>query len=151
MSSIRHPRPSANGHPEPPVSRTHGTPVLADADRRQLLRHLAWCEAAERDASPYLGHVLRHRIAASSPCGMEPPADAVAGGCRVAYSIGDGPARTGLLAHNARDAATGIGVIPVLSLLGATLIGLRVGQTVPMLCEDGTVTRLTVLGVARPA
>jgi transcription elongation GreA/GreB family factor len=82
---------------------------------------------------------------------MEPPADAVAGGCRVAYSIGDGPERTGLLAHNARDAATGIGVIPVLSLLGATLIGLRVGQTVPMLCEDGTVTRLTVLGVARPA
>ena len=33
---------------------------------------------------------------------------------------------------------------------GATLIGLRIGRTVPMLCEDGTVARLTVLGVARP-
>lgn len=151
MSSIRQPRPSAYGHTKPPAHRPRGPAVLADADRRQLLRHLAWCDAAERESSPYLGHVLRHRIAASSPCGTEPPADAVTGGCRVTYAIGGGPARTGLLAHNARDRAVDIGVIPVLSLLGATLIGLRVGQTVPMLRDDGTVVRLTVLGVSRPA
>lgn len=146
MSAIRPSRPSANGHTTTPMRRPA---VLADADRWQLMRHLAWCDAAR--PSPCLGHVLRHRLAASRPCGAEPPADAVTGGCRVTYAIGGGPARSGLVTHGAGRAAAESGVIPVPSLLAATLIGLRVGQSAPVLHEDGTIARLTVLGVARPA
>lgn len=151
MSAIRPSRPSPNGQTTTPMSRPRRPAVLADADRWQLMRHLAWCDAVRPAPSPYLGHVLRRRLAASRPCGAEPPADAVTGGCRVTYSIGGGPAHTGLLAHGARKAAAESGVIPVLSLLGATLIGMRVGQSAPVLHEDGTIARLTVLGVTRPA
>ncbi|MCB2140285.1 MAG: hypothetical protein KDE17_14695 [Rhodobacteraceae bacterium] len=124
---------------------------LTVMDRQTLLRHLAWCEAALQPSSPFLGPVIRYKIETSLPSGEEPPADAVTGGCRVTYSIDGGQAQTGLVTQNARIAVKDSGVIPVPSLLGATLIGLRVGQCAPMLCEDGTVVRLKVLGVAHPA
>ncbi len=150
MSNIRNSQPPISARPPQSETQPRKSAVLADADRQKLIRHLASCEEARKPPSPFLGPVILRKIETSLPCGGEPPADAVIGGCLVTYSVGDGPARTGLLTHSARKTVPGSGIIPVLSLLGATLIGLRIGRTVPMLCEDGTVAKLTVLGVARP-
>ena len=42
------------------------------------------------------------------------------------------------------------GIIPVSSLLGATLIGMRIGQRAPLLCEDGSVKSLVVVDTVTP-
>lgn len=144
MSNIRHPHLPVASHRAQSATSRRKHALLPDADRQQLMRYLACCEAARQPSAPFLGPVLHRKIETSFPCGAVPPADTVTGGCRVTYSIGSGPAQTGLLTHTARKAVMGSGIIPVRSLLGATLIGLRIGHTVPMLCEDGTVVRLTV-------
>ncbi|WP_347309670.1 hypothetical protein [Defluviimonas sp. SAOS-178_SWC] len=147
MSNIRPSHLPAAGHRAHSATSRRNRALLHDIDRQQLMRHLASCEAAQQTSSPFLAPVIHRKIETSLPCGAEPPEDVVTGSCRVTYSIDGGEAQTGLLTHNARMPVTNSGVIPVPSLLGATLIGLRVGQTVPMLCEDGSVLRLTVLDV----
>ncbi len=150
MSNIRHQQITAAGRVVQSATSRRKYALLPDADRQQLMRHLAWCEAARESSSPFLAPVIRNRIETSLRCDAEHPAETVIGGCRVIYSINGAPAQTGLVTHTARKAAQDSGVIPVSSQLGATLIGLRVGQTVPMLCEGGTVARLAVLAVRRP-
>lgn len=72
--------------------------------------------------------------------------DLVSGGSRVTYSVDGGPPQTGLVVPRAR---TGLdsGVIPVSSLLGATLMGMRAGQTSPLLGDDGATGSILVLSV----
>lgn len=117
--------------------------VLPADDIAQLNQHLA---RAEADGAVFLAHVLRHRIDGVRPMPDGLPRDIVTGGCRVRYTIDCGPAQTGLLSHRARADASS-GVIPVASLLGATLIGMRTGQRAPLLCPDGATCILTVLAV----
>ncbi|MCF3595896.1 hypothetical protein LZG00_18075 [Rhodobacteraceae bacterium LMO-12] len=119
--------------------------IVSDADRRQLEGHLRNCEAVR---PPFLSRVLERKIRASASSGGEPDDDVVRGGSQVTYSIAGGPQQCGLLVHRARLEAAG-GIIPVASLLGATLIGMRVGQRAPLLCEDGAIVSLMVLGVVR--
>ncbi|WP_099826492.1 GreA/GreB family elongation factor [Oceaniglobus indicus] len=79
--------------------------------------------------------------------GNEPrDATVVSPGCRVVYSIGSGAVRTGLLVDGARTGSD-IGVIAVSSILGATLIGMHVGERATSACEDGTTTSLKVLAI----
>lgn len=151
MSNFRQKQLSVAGRDVQLATSRRKYALLPNVDRQQLMRHLASCEAALEPSSPFLAPVIHNRIETSLPCGAEPPSDTVTSGCRATYSIDGGSAQTSLLTHNARIAIKDSGVIPVRSLLGATLIGLRVGQTVPMLCENGSIVRLTVLGVARPA
>ena len=73
--------------------------------------------------------------------------DVAIGGSRVTYSIDRGTRQTGLLSHRART-ASGINVIPVPSLLGATLIGMTVGQRAPLLLEGGAIKAVRLLAVA---
>ncbi|RKF14767.1 hypothetical protein D6850_07765 [Roseovarius spongiae] len=120
--------------------------ALPDEDRRQLRRHLRQVDASGRT---FLGHVLRHKVESSAPDEDETPRDVVTGASCVTYAIDDGPAQTGLLNHRARPGAAS-GVIPVCSLLGAALIGMRKGQSAPLLCEDGAIVTLTVLDVDQP-
>lgn len=123
------------------------TPILSRADHLKLRDHLRNCEVARQ---PFLSHVLRHKIRSCGTSAAVVRDDIVVGGSTVRYAIGSDPAQTGLLVHRARtDAASG--VVPVSSLLGATLIGMRVGQRAPLLCEDGTILTVTVLGVSHPA
>ncbi|WP_417808573.1 hypothetical protein [Thioclava sp.] len=124
--------------------------ILPDADHRQLQRHLELCDAARQPASTLLAYVLQHKIMATKPVGNIHASDLVTGGCRVIYSVDDGPIQTGLLAHRARTGQAS-GVIPVCSLLGATLIGMRVGQRAPLLREDKTIGTISVLSVVQPS
>lgn len=139
--------------PHDPISRLipHEAPptasaILSDTDRRRLERHLQDCEIPRE---PLLSHVLRHKLEGPKMCGLETPRDAVAGGSVLEYRIDDEPARSGLLCHASRIGDRH-GVIPVFSLLGATLIGMRVGQRAPLLREDGSISAVRVLDVTHP-
>ncbi len=152
----------------PPSSRAApGQPTaLPDTDRRKLEQHLRHCGTGRQPASPFLAHVLRRKIAVARPLPEEQADGIVTGGTLVRYAILDGPEdgssdaramgpeQSGLLVHRARTGApagAASGVIPVTSLLGATLIGMRTGQRAPLLCEDGTIMSVVVLGVDAPA
>ena len=146
MTSIQHFHPSSTQpsfHPK--VSRAGAVP-LRDEDRRHLEDHLRRSEMA---GQPFLPHILHHKITSSTSLDEPVPEDVVTGGCRVTYAIDGGPAESGLLVHRARTGAVS-GVIPVSSLLGATLIGMRIGQRAPLLSLDGTIASVLVLGVAHP-
>lgn len=117
---------------------------LPDEDHRQLKRYLQQPDIADR---PLLGHVLRHKISATAQGGHDMSEEVVTGFTCVTYSVDGGPAQTGLLRHRARSGSDS-GVIPVCSDLGATLIGMRVGQRAPLLREDGTIASLRVLAIA---
>lgn len=120
--------------------------VLSDVDRAQLEGHLRNCEAI---GPPFLSRVLERKIDGAVISGSKVSDDVVTGGSRVRYAIAGGPERCALLVHRARMGAAS-GIVPVASLLGATLIGMRVGQRAPLLCEDGAIVSLLVLGVVRP-
>ncbi|TNF19759.1 MAG: hypothetical protein EP318_13530 [Rhodobacteraceae bacterium] len=122
---------------------------LPVADHQQLQRHLEHCEQVTDPVSNLLAYVLRDKIMMTEPVGNLHARDLVTGGSCVTYSINRGEGQTGLLAHRARS-GSGISVIPVASLLGATLIGMRVGQRSPLLCEDGTILSVSVLDVTPP-
>ena len=128
----------------------HRWSVLPESDHRQLRRHLRRCERDRQTATELLSYVLRHKILATSPVRNVRADDLVTGGCHVVYSIDGGPVRNGRLLHRA-GSATASDVIPVFSLLGATLIGIRIGQRAPLLKEDGPIGTVAVQGVTRPS
>lgn len=123
---------------------------LPAADRQHLERHLMRCAADDTPAAPLLRHVLDYKVQSTTPLDGECPRDLVCSGRLVTWSIDGGPARTGLMSHRAR-AGSPSGVIAVASLLGATLMGMRVGQHAPLLREDGSILSLEVLKVSDPA
>lgn len=122
---------------------------LPESDHAQLRRHLEQCEETQYPASRLLAHVLRNKIMVTDPVSKLHARDLVTGGCRVTYCVNNAEPQTGLLVHRARSGAVS-GVIPVSSLLGATLIGMRIGQRAPLLCEDGSIMSLSVLDVMPP-
>ena len=73
---------------------------------------------------------------------------AATGGSRVTYAIDDEERQTGRLFHYDEFAEEDIG-IHVGSLLGATLIGMKVDTRVPFLQADGTFRRVHLLTVDR--
>ncbi|MFP7571184.1 hypothetical protein [Marivita sp. S2033] len=125
------------------------TTFLPESDYAKLRDHLADCEAALRPSSALLAHVLSHKLMTTEPVSGAPDTSVVVGGCHVTYSIDDGVAQSGLLVHNAR-AGMASGVIPVASLLGAALIGMRAGHHAPLLREDGSIGRVKVLDAGQP-
>jgi hypothetical protein len=124
------------------------TAHLTDLDRRALEAHLHR-SAVARDADPLLAGILRQKIAWACLVGGAVPPDLATGGRRVTYVAGhDGP-RHGLLTHS--DKVEGAAdAIPVRSLLGATLIGMRVHQRAPLLRDDGTIVTVTLHDVFDP-
>ncbi|MGJ8547222.1 MAG: hypothetical protein ACSHWZ_17380 [Sulfitobacter sp.] len=104
-----------------------------------------------QDAPRHLPHpalsagLLRHKLRISRGA-MEPPEPSlVVSGARVTYMMSGGGAQSGVL-RMGHEAAPG--EIPVASLLGATLIGMRALQKLPMLRDDGEIVALVVLDVA---
>ncbi len=118
--------------------------TLADEDCQHLHRHLQQPGLVKRS---FLDHVLRHKVQASRAPSGAAPHDVVTGTSFVRYAIDGGPVQTGLLSHWARSGARS-GVIPVCSLLGAALIGMRKGERAPLLNEDGSIAALAVLDVS---
>lgn len=123
--------------------------TLPEADYEKLQEHLEDCECALRPNSKLLAYVLANKLMNTRPVSGVHRDDVVVGGSRVTYVIDQEVAQTGLLSHRARTGLSS-GVIPVASLLGATLIGMRAGGRAPLLYEDGTIRKLFVTGVQRP-
>ncbi|WP_035872456.1 nucleoside diphosphate kinase regulator [Cucumibacter marinus] len=74
------------------------------------------------------------------------PADAVGMGSIVSFKTTDGFDRTFQLVYPG-EADINAGKVSVLTPIGAALIGLRAGQTIPWTARDGRHLRLTVLSV----
>lgn len=122
--------------------------ILPEADYQKLQEHLESCKSGMRASSALLVHVLSHKLMNVNPVSNVHCSDLVIGGSRVTYSVDGGKPQEGLLSHRAAIGSTG-GVIPVASLLGTTLMGMRTGQRAPLLRDDGTIGRLLVIDVTQ--
>jgi hypothetical protein len=95
---------------------------------------------SELEVDPVLMALVRAKLAASRIVlsgDVEP--DRVRGGSRVVYTL-DGEAPTSqLLAHWRSDAVTGGSILPITSILGITLLGMRARQRVPLVRSDGSI------------
>jgi hypothetical protein len=123
--------------------------ILPETDHQKLQQHLGLCEGLRQPSWTLLAYVLHNKILTTEPIASLYARDLVTGGCHVTYSVNGGPRQTGLLVHRARSGSSS-GVIPVASLLGATLIGMRVGQRAPLLSEDGAIMSVSILNVTPP-
>ena len=132
-------------------SRLRQRPVLPEADHQHLLQHLEMCEKNRGPSWTLLAYVLQNKLVNCEPVNTPVDRNIVIGGSLVTYSVGNSDPTTGLLVHRARPGIQQGGVIPVASLLGATLIGMRTDQRAPLLCEDGSVKSLVVLETVPPA
>lgn len=122
------------------------TAELTDADLRTLEAHLHRLAQSD-DACPLLMGVLRQKIAWSRPIRGAAPPDLATGGRLVRYRVVGAGTRCGLLSH--RDAPEeSRAVVAVCSLLGATLIGMRTRERVPLLRDNGTIVTLSLLDVS---
>lgn len=130
--------------------RPRGRAVLPVADYDLLLEYLEICE---RDRGPnwaLLAYVLQNRIVNSEPSHLPVDRDIVVSRNEVIYSVSGASVEAGLLVHQPNAGPRQRGIIPVSSLLGATLIGMRIGQRAPLLCEDGSVKSLVVVDTVSP-
>ncbi|WP_299822097.1 hypothetical protein [uncultured Jannaschia sp.] len=91
--------------------------------------------------------LLRHKLRISRGAAEPAPQELVVAGCHVTYEIGGEDARSGMLAMNPVPFP---GHVLVASLLGATLIGMRVLQRAPLLRDDGRIDTVFVLDVSPP-
>ncbi|ABV92302.1 hypothetical protein Dshi_0556 [Dinoroseobacter shibae DFL 12 = DSM 16493] len=119
---------------------------LPAADYRQLQEHLESCVCAIPPASELLVYVLANKVMNTRPSENLHQGDLVVGGSRVTYAIDGGDPLRGQLVHRVRKGPTSA-LIPVASLLGATLIGMQVGQRAPLLFGNGRIGRLAVIAV----
>ena len=130
--------------------RPRGRVVLPVADYDFLLEHLEICE---RDRGPnwtLLAYVLQNRIVNTEPSHRPVDRDIVVSGSEVTYSVSGASVEAGLLVHQPNPGPRHREIIPVSSLLGATLIGMRAGQRAPLLCEDGSVKSVVVVDTVAP-
>jgi hypothetical protein len=126
------------------------TAIILQTDYQKLQEHLEDCACAMRPCSALLIYVLSHKLMNTKPVSNVHCSDLVTGGCRVTYTVDDHAPQASKLAHRARAGLVS-GAIPVASLLGATLIGMRIGQRAPLLDEDGKISRLAVIDVSYSA
>ena len=107
----------------------------------RLLRHRGTGHAPN---PPLLNGLLRHKLRISRGATEPAPPELVVSGCHVTYMISGEGARSGVLSMNPTPVP---GHILVASLLGATLIGMRKLQKVPLLRDDGQIEVVVVLDV----
>ncbi|GAW36697.1 hypothetical protein RA2_03772 [Roseovarius sp. A-2] len=121
---------------------------LLTVDDRLGIEHLLRYRGTRNSPNPpLLNGLLRHKLRISRGA-LEPASpDLVVAGRRVTYMISGEGARTDVLSMSPVPAP---GHIPVASLLGATLIGMRKMQKVPLLRDDGQIEVVVVLDV-RPS
>ena len=121
--------------------------ALTREDRAGIERLLRHRGTRHVPNPPLLNGLLRHKLKISSPAAHPVPPDLVAGGCHVTYMISGEGARSGMLAMSPVPLP---GHVLVASLLGATLVGMRKLQKVPLLRDDGQIDTLVVLDVNPP-
>ncbi|MGR3454594.1 hypothetical protein [Pseudooceanicola sp.] len=108
----------------------------------RLLRH----RGTKNAPNPLLlNGLLRHKLRISRGAPEPAPPGLVMAGCHVTYMISGDGARTGALSMSPVPIP---GHVLVASLLGATLIGMRKLQKVPLLRDDGQIETVVVLDVS---
>ena len=122
--------------------------VVPEFDYLMLQEHLNHCETARGSSWLLLSYVLQQKIMCLVPGTGLPPPGLVTGLSRVTYIVNGSEKQAGTLTHRARS-GLGNDAIPVASLLGATLIGMRVGQRAALLCVDRSVRTILVLDVTQ--
>lgn len=121
------------------------TGFLLTVDDRLGIEHLLRKRGTRNSPNPaLLNGLLRHKLRISRRTPEPASPDLVVGGCQVTYMISGEGARSGVLSMNP---VLGMGYVPVASLLGATLIGMRKLQKVPLLRDDGQIDVVVVLDV----
>lgn len=121
--------------------------VLTRNDRLGIERLLRQGELSHTAYPIILTGFLRHKLRTAGAAPDPVPNTLVTAGCHVTYMISDGGSKSGILTF---DPMPGAGCIPVPSLLGATMIGMRRGQKAPLLREDGSVVSLVILDSVPP-
>ena len=115
---------------------------LTRSDRTSLERLLRDRAMSEMSYPVILTGFLRHKLRTAIPAREPATIDLVTGGCHVLYMISGGGLQSGVLTFKLMHQ---VGAIPVASMLGATMIGMRRRQPAPMLREDGTLDTLVIL------
>ncbi|AZQ68686.1 hypothetical protein EF888_17055 [Silicimonas algicola] len=111
----------------------------------RLLRHLKTRNAPN---PPLLNGLLHHKLRISRGAREPAPPEMVVAGRQVTYMISGEGSRSGVLTMRPVPLP---GHVLVASLLGATLIGMRKLQKVPLLRDDGSIDVLVVLDVSPPS
>lgn len=132
---------TAHDHFEP------GAYHLTVADRLGIERLLDNKATRHAPNPSILDGLLRHKLRSARGAPEPAPADLVVAGSIVTYMISGEGARSGELSMQAMPLP---GRILVASLLGATLIGMRVLQKTPLLRDDGEIDTVVVLDVTPP-
>lgn len=118
---------------------------LPARDVEGLQRHLDYCETAGSGIAALTGEILRQKLRHARRLGPDAPAGCIAAGnSLLGYRIRGQEPRIARLSHRARLWAEAE-VVPVRSLLGATLIGMRVGDSAPLLLSDGSFSEVTLM------
>ena len=102
-----------------------------------------------QSGSALLAYVLSNNLMNTAPFANMHFSVLAISGCSLTYTVDNGDPQTGLLVHKAETVAA-TGVIPVASLLGATLIGMRIGMHAPLLRKDGSISKLSVIDISHP-
>ena len=110
----------------------------------RLLRHR---ETTNAPNPPLLNGLLHHKLRISRGAPEPAPPDLVVAGRHVTYMISGEGSRSGVLTMSLVPIP---GHVLVASLLGATLLGMRRLQKVPLLRDDGSIDTLVVLNVSLP-
>lgn len=121
--------------------------ILSRGDYWQLNEHRRRCENLGGAGAIRLAHLLRAKMSDAivvDDCELYP--DVVSGTSRVTFSLNERRLKTHVLYHwgypeNDRSR------LQVGTFLGATLIGMTVGQSMPLLSGDGLAGELQVLRI----
>jgi hypothetical protein len=125
---------------------------LIDEDARRLRGHLDRCDQIGRGVYPLLGAFIRAKLAdAVIGDAQQAGTDTAFGYSLVIYAVDGLASRSQVLSHWPSPIRGGFG-LSTCSLLGATLLGMKVGRRSPLLRADGTTGTVELLGIAcRPA
>jgi regulator of nucleoside diphosphate kinase len=121
--------------------------MLGHAEHRELLVIAMTARGHAAEDSDYLNYEL-DRAALVPDASL--PADVVKVGAHVTYRKNEGPPRRAKLVYPP-ESDPAAGDISVTSPLGATLLGLRPGQSITRMGWDGDSACFTVLEVIPPA
>lgn len=119
--------------------------LLTVEDRFGIERLLHHRGTRNAPSPALLNGLLRHKLRISRGAPWPAPPELVVAGCHVTYMISGGGARSGVLSMSPAPAP---GRILIASLLGATLVGMRKMQKVPLLRDDGHIETIVVLDVS---
>ncbi len=118
--------------------------ALTGTDRRGLEQLLRRRGLDGAKLSPLLSGLIRHKLRNADTIERPAPNTLVSSGCLITYKVGGESARSGILTMSMVPLH---GTIPVGSLLGATLIGLRRAQKAVLPQEDNEIGSVVVLEI----